>query len=147
MMATRSEGVIWVLMNFRALPCTRIWSSGGMPWKSKYNTSRRRSLYLISPGLAGVMVVCTAAATTGGGGGAGGAAGGAGGGEGCLPGCRHHGRRRGRWGCGGGGRRGNDFRRRSLLQPLELEHLDRLRLSVFCDGEIGGLLALHRVSV
>src|ERR1022692_4576786 len=69
MMATRSDGVIWVLMNFRALPCTRIWSSGGMPWKSKYSTSRRRSLYLISPGLAGVMVVCTAAATTGGGGG------------------------------------------------------------------------------
>ena len=65
MMAMRSDAVMLVFRNFRAPVCARIWSSTGMPWKSKYITISRRSRYLISPGLDEAIEVCTTDATGG----------------------------------------------------------------------------------
>src|ERR1039457_4828414 len=55
--ATRSDGVIWVLTNFMAACCARIWSATGMPAWSKNITIKRRSLYFTSPALAGAMAL------------------------------------------------------------------------------------------
>src|ERR1019366_1188659 len=65
MMTIRSEGVICVLRNFWAAVCARIWSIIGMLVMSKNITSRRRSLYLTSPGLEGAIWLAVTAFTTG----------------------------------------------------------------------------------
>ena len=65
MMAIRSDGVICVLRNFCAAVCARIWSWIGMEVMSKNITSRRRSLYLMSPGFAGAIWLAVTAFTAG----------------------------------------------------------------------------------
>src|ERR1035438_1288068 len=107
----------------------------GMLVMSKNITSRRRSLYFTSPGLAGAIWLEVTDFTTG----AAGAAG-AGGSGGSV---RRFGRGRGR---GSFDRRHGLRRRRGLFQFLIGEDLDVLFLAVFGDVEVGRLETSDRVS-